>query len=361
MPDNTQETLDSTGLVDNELSTSPDPVTDTGTSAASSDATPVAPTPTEQAPSPADSVDAEHTPGDGEASPKAGETGVPSGNPADPYQKRYQDVQGWATKVHQANLELKKQHEVLQRQIQEVQQSYAGVQPGEIEQWRQSRARPPWDPKSPEHQSFRETVSEARIHERLIQRTTDPAQREALQKLAMDELGPAKLKLLEDWRADVRQQEYERQLNPREYFRKIIQEDARPVVHETLQSADNDRQSAMRGRQEAEKWMANKEVATPENIQKVLKYMSESKMPFEVAAIVVEREHYKSRVSQADKVRQSAEEKERLLQGNAAGVISRNPSSSKKVDVKQYLKDKGVNNSRQAIDELFNLDHQGLL
>lgn len=361
MSDNTtKESLDIVPENSTQLQSSPDSGSDTG-SAAAVEATQSPAAPTDQASSPADSAIAEHTLGDGEAGFKAGETGVPTGNPADPFEKRFKDVQGWATKINQEKLELLRRFEEQQQQFREMQQRFAGIQPDEINQWRQSRAYKPWEPESPEHQEFLRLVDKAEFFDDLARGETDQNELKRLQSKMVNAIGERGLKMLEDWKADVRSQERERRLNPRAYYQKLIREQAQPVVRETLQTTNQEYQQALKGREAAQKWMANKEVATEGNIKTVLKYMNESGMPFEVASAIVERDHYKSKVSSADKARQSAEEKERLLQGNAAGAISRSPSSSKKVDVKQYLRDKGVTNSRQSIDELFDLDRQGLL
>ncbi len=104
----------------------------------------------------------------------------------------------------------------------------------------------------------------------------------------------------------------------------------------------------------------NAEIASPENIKSVLDLMQKG-APFSVASASVERDHYRSLVSGANKAKQSAEEKERLLQGNAAGVIARNPRSAKKADFKAVAKERGLLNERERIDLAFELDQQGLL
>jgi hypothetical protein len=361
MSETSNNSVDTETEIANQSLTSPSSGTDSISTAEPSGASQQAETPSTQATSPADAAPAASSPSDGVASQNAGETGVPDGNPSDPFEKRWQDTRNWANEVHQANLELKRQHEQLQQQFQDIRQQYAGVKPDELEQWRQSRALKPWDEGSPEHQDFLRLVDKAEYFDDLARRVKDPQQLQQMQQLAAESIGPKGLEMLEAWKADVRNQERERRLNPRAYYQKLIREQAQPVVRETLQTTNQEYQKAIQGKEAAQKWMSNKEVATPQNIQTVLKYMQESGMPFEVASAIVERDHYRSRVSQADKVRQSAEEKERLLQGNAAGTVARNPNSSKKVDVKQYLKDKGVTNSRATIDELFELDKKGLL
>jgi hypothetical protein len=302
---------------------------------------------------------AAHDSGEGDPGQQDAETKSTSGDDAS-FQKRYLDTRSAYNRTTQENQALKQQFTQLQQELHEMRQQFAGVKPEEVNDFRSSRALKPWDPQSPDHQSFKETVAQLRQHERVMARVTDPEMRKALNDAALEEFGPDRLKTIEAWRADVRNPEYERQLNPRAYLQKMIREESQPVVRETLQSSNQQYQQALQGKQAAESWMANKEVATQENVQKVLKYMSEHKMPFDVASAIVERDHFKSQVSNAHKAKQSAEEKERLLQGNASGAVSRNPSASKKLNVAQHLREKGIS-GRATIDELMNLDQQGLL
>lgn len=328
--------------------------TDTSTDVSQSQSSPAVDGTSPDASAPADSQPGDGNPGQqGSAETKA--------TSPEAWEKRYKDTQSWATKTHQEKLELERRYKEAEQRIQEMESRYAGVKPDEIEKWRSQQALNPWDEGSPEHQFFLDTVREVRVHERLIQKAANPEQRKMLQELAAQDLGDKKLQLIERWREDVRNQENERQLNPRAYYAKLIKEQAQPVVRETLQHSNQQYQQAVQGREEAQKWMAeNKEVATPENIQQVLKHMSEHRMPFNIAAAIVERDHYRNQVSNATKAKQSAEEKERLLQGNAAGGISRNPASSSKLNVAEHLKKVGPD-SRSKIDALFDLQQQGLL
>jgi predicted phage tail protein len=174
-------------------------------------------------------------------------------------------------------------------------------------------------------------------------------------------LGPEGLKTLREWRTDVAQQEWERRVNPTAFYRKLIAKEAQPVIQQSLQSVSQTYQSVQSAQQEVQKWMKdNSEVASPENIKAVLDFMGKGET-FAMASARVERDHYRSLISHANKAKQSAEEKERILQGNAAGPIARNPKSVKKVDVKAVAKERGVKNHREFADLLFELDEQGQL
>lgn len=296
---------------------------------------------------------------DGNSGQQTAETTETSAAPN--LEKRFKDTQAWATKTNQEKLELQRQFQELQQQFQEMRQQYAGVKPEEVNEWRSSKALKPWDDGSPEHSTFLNLVNKAEFFDELAQGETDPAELQKLQQRMVRAIGPDGLKMLDAWKADVRQQERERRLNPKAFYQKLIREQAQPVVRETLHESNERYQQAMRGKTDAERWIAeNKEVATDENRKKAGALMSQG-MSFEDAIARVERDHYRSQVSNAQKAKQSAEEKERLLQGNASGAVSRNPNASKKLNVAQHLKEKGITNSRSKIDELFDLDRQGLL
>ncbi len=347
------ETLDTTSTTDS----SPDTETvDAGTShgEASPEATTQPDGTSLDAPAQADPAD-----GDGNPGQPVVETET-SGAPAIPWEKRFKDTQSAYTRTSQEKQELERQFTELRQQFQEMRQQYADVKPEEVQEYRSSKALKPWDDGSPEHSTFLNLVSKAEFFDELAQGETDPAELQKLQQRMVRAIGEPGLMMLDAWKADVRQQERERRLNPKAFYQKLIREQAQPVVRETLQHSNQQYQEGLRGRQDAEKWMANKEVATPENVQKMLQLMDKSRMPFEVASAIVERDHFRSQVSNATKAKQSAEEKERLLQGNAAGAVSRNPSSSKRLDVTKHLKEKGIS-GRAMLDELMALEQQGLL
>jgi hypothetical protein len=275
-------------------------------------------------------------------------------NPADgqgsvSYEEQYKRVQGWATKVHQRNLELEQRLKALEESAQK--QSQQSAQP----------QTEPWDPEDARHQDFLKLVDKADYYSELIQGEDNPEIKKLLQDKQLRLLGNEGVDLLQRWQRAVRSQERERRLNPQAFYRKLIRQEAQPVVQETLQTTSQQYQQVQQARGDVESWMSkNKDIATPENIKAILGHM-QSGMPFQVASAIAERDHYRKQVSAAQKASASAEEKERLLQGNAAGVVSRNPNASKQLDVAKLLKESGARNSREKIDKLFDLDRQGLL
>lgn len=267
-----------------------------------------------------------------------------------PYEKQYKEVQGWATKVRQQNLDLQRQLQDLQAQVQ-AQQQKQSVDSG----------LKPWDEGHQEHQTFLRYFQEAEYFDDLIRGEENPEFKQRLIEKQTQRLGDKGIQMLREHRSAV--QDYQRQmrLNPWAHQNKVISEKSRAEAQAVLQSTSQSYQVQIQARDHVQSWIkGNTEVSTPENIRAVLGLM-EKGVSFDQASAVVERDYYRSQVSNAKKVAASAGEKERLLQGNAAGGISRNPNASKKIDVSKHLKEKGLPDSRSRIDELFNLDQQGLL
>jgi hypothetical protein len=344
------ETIDEAASGDDTAASSATQTTDNA-SAGSASADNQAGDPTASTSADAGSAVADNPSDDGNQAPSQGNTeteAAPQTQPTDS-DRQYKAVQSWATKVRQENQELQRQ---LQELRQQVQASHQKSTPEVI---------PPHDERSPEHQDFLRFHDKADFYEELIQGEQDPAEIQKLQAKMHRVLGERGVKMLSDWRDDVRRQERERRLNPKAFYSKLIRQEAQPVVQETLQSTSQNYQQMIQARDEAQKWIqSNPEVATPQNIQAVIAMM-EKGVKFDQASASVERDHYRNLVSNAKKMAASAEEKERLLQGNAAGAIHRNPNASRKVDVGKLRKDKGIQNGRQLIDELFDLDSKGML
>jgi hypothetical protein len=289
------------------------------------------------------------------------ETTNETAKPAIDYKQRYADqLKSW----QQENAERQRwqtQADTFQRELAELKKQYQGIQPQEIEKYRSQQQVPVWDEQSPGHQQFLELRRTYDLYERAMRSAPDDATKQWLGQQMSQEIGPEGAKVLREWQADYRRQEWERQNNPSAFYRKLIQKEAQPVIQQSLQNVSSTYQSVQSAQQEVQKWMTeSKEVATPENIKAVLGLMEKGET-FATAAARVERDHFRTLVSTAKKAQQSAEEKERLLQGNASGTIARNPNTAKKVDFKAVVKERGITNERDRIDLLFDLDNQGML
>jgi hypothetical protein len=258
----------------------------------------------------------------------------------------------------QQRLAFEKQAQELQAKLEQLTQQFQGADPREFQEFRDNR-KPQWDSTHPKHAEFVDLVKSAQKYDQLINSAKDDATREFLIQARDADLGQDGISKLREWRADVRRQEWERQINPREYYAKMIRQEAQPVVRETLQSTSQRYQETTQAVESVKTWLSeNKAIATPENLQK-LEGMMQQGMPFERASMLIERDHFKAQISGADAAKRSAEEKERLLQGNAAGVIARNPNSGRFVDTKELRKQSA--DSRDYADKLFDLDSKGLL
>jgi hypothetical protein len=262
--------------------------------------------------------------------------------------EQYKRLQAWATKLSQRNHEIQAEMERLKSQHQSSQET--AKQP----------ATEPWDPEDSRHQEFLKLVDKADYFDEMIRGEGDENLVKAIQQKQLRVIGNDGIELLQRWQRAVRLQERERRLNPAAFYRKLIRQEAQPVVRETLQTTNESYQRQVQAVDDVRQWMAQSDIATDENKKAVIAFM-EKGMPFDIARTAVEREHYRKMVSAAKKATASADEKERLLQGNAAGVVSRNPNASKKVDVAKLRQEKGITDGRALIDELFDLDQKGML
>lgn len=348
--------VDSSEISDNTEETGPS--SDTG-DAAPAHADTQAAAPADQASGSADSALADTQAADGAGSLTVGADTQPT---TDPYEPRYKALQSQYTKEHQELLNLRKQMEEFQGQFQQLQQQYSGISPQAISEFQRQQQLPPWSPESPEHPKFRELLAKAEYLDEIARGETDPERQKWLAQKQEQVLGAEGLQTLAKWQAWRRADERERRIDPQAYYRKLAREEAEKAARDVLKDSSSRYQQMQAGVQEAQAWSkANPHLVTKENLDQIEQYMQQHGMPFSVAAAIVERDHYRSQVSSAEKAKASAEEKERLLQGNAAGAITRNPRTSKKIDVKQYFAEKGITDERSKIDALFELDQQGLL
>ncbi len=277
------------------------------------------------------------------------------------YRQRYADqLKSWQQEKADRT-RFQQQAEQFQQELAQLKQQFQGIQPQEVEQYRQTKELPVWDKRSPNHSKFLELRRLYDHYEEDMRAAPDDATRQWLSQRMSQVLGPEGAKTLRTWRDHVRQREWERQNDPDSYYRELIQREAQPVIQQQLQNVSQTYQSVQSAQAEVQKWMKeNAEVATPENIKQILGLMEKGEN-FTAAAYRVERDYYRSQVLPAKQAKASAEEKERLLQGNAAGTIARNPNTAKKVDFKAVAKERGLVSERDRIELLMELDHQGLL
>lgn len=302
-----------------------------------------------------------HVAEDAKAPTSAETTNEASPPPEVDYKKRFIGAQKSWEQERAEKVALQQQAAQFQKELADLKRQFQGIQPQEVEKYRQQQAVPVWDESNPNHQQFLELRRVYDYYERNMRAAPDDATRQWLGQQMGQELGAEGTKTLREWQSDVRRQEWERQTNPQAFYRKLIQKEAQPVIQQSLQNVSQTYQSVQTAQQDVQKWMKDTEVATPANIKAVHDLMQTEGVPFTVAAARVERDHYRSMVSGANKAKASAEEKERLLQGNAAGVIARNPQTGKFVDYKAVAKERNLVSERDRIDLLFELDSQGRL
>lgn len=292
------------------------------------------------------------------------ETKSPDPQPAIDWQKRFVNGQkSWKQDAEERD-RFRQQAEQFQRELNELKNQYQGVRREDVEQFRASKKVQPWSKESPDHANFLDLRRTYEQYERQMRSAPDDATRQWLAQQMNQEISADEAKTLREWKADVRRQKWELENNPRDFYRDLIQREAQPVIQQHLQGVSQTYQSVQSAQNEVQKWMKdNQEVASPENIKSILGMMEKGES-FQIASARIERDHYRKQVSQAKNDKQSAEEKERLLQGNAAGVIARNPQTTKKVDPKAVAQERGIKvgaGDRRYIDLLLELDAEGRL
>ncbi len=354
------EDIDTTDAV-SDTATSTEPESQTGSVDTSTDVTQSTTTNTAESSTDAGSTDVVTQVASDAQATQSAETTNTNPHPEIDYKARYaSQLKSWQQERAEKQAIQAKLEELTQRYETQNKQ-YQGIQPQEIEQFRAQQKVPVWDETSPGHQQFLETRKTYEHYERKLNRAPDDATKQWLMQEMNQDISPEEAKTLREWKADVRRQEWERQTNPAAYYRKLIQKEAQPVIQDSLRNVSQTYQSVQSAQQEVQSWLKdNPEIASQANVKAVFDLMSKGET-FSVAAARVERDHFRSLVSTAHKAKASAEEKERLLQGNAAGTIARNPQTGKFVDYKQVAKEKGLTNERDRMDLLFELDGQGQL
>lgn len=259
-----------------------------------------------------------------------------------------------STKSWQQEQSRAKQLEQELQQLREQIKPFQGIDQAQFQQFQQSQGVPMWDSSHKQHNEFLELRRTAEHYHRLIANAGTPETKDWLFEQMREQLGEDGLKTLQNWKKDVQRQNYELQTNPREFYRKLIQSETKPVIQNHLQTVSQTYQETEAAKQQAASWMKDNPVATAENIQSVMKLM-DGGMKFEQATLQVERDHWKSQIGRANDAKSSAEEKERLLQGRTASTVVRNPQTDKRVDFVKYKTEKNLT-PRQSIDALFELD-----
>ncbi len=289
------------------------------------------------------------------------ETKSPDAQPEVDYKARFAGAQKSWQQERADRERYQQQADQFQRELQALRNQFQGVQPQDIEQYRKTQELPVWDKRNPNHANFLELRRQYDHYEEDMRAAPDDATRQWLSQRMSQTIGPEGAKTLRSWRDHVRQREWARQTDPDSYYRELIQKEAQPVIQQQLQNVSQTYQSVQSAQAEVQKWMAdNKDVASPDNIKSILGMM-EKGATFEVASARVERDHFRSKVTAAAQDKASAEERQRLLEGNAAGTIARNPRTGRFVDPKAVAKERGLTSEADRIKLLFDLDQEGRL
>ena len=258
-------------------------------------------------------------------------------------ESRYKSLQAEFTRTSQARAEF-------ERKLQEMEKR--------LEQQSQSQE-PIYSPRHPRNADFRKAYDAyAYTRNQLSQQYDATRTEQALKGIFGDRFGSFR-----EYENHLEERKREAFSDPDAWFEKQFQDRFNKTIPQWQQNVAQQYQTVSTAQQEVQQWMSsNKEIATPENCQKVAAMM-EKGATFNEASAKIERDFYRSKIDGANQANVSADEKQRLLEQNAAHTITRTPASNHKVDVKKVWKERGIdpNNQDQKIRALMELDEAGKL
>ncbi len=264
--------------------------------------------------------------------------------PPDPAEESYKArFSGLSRKYDQERARAQQLHQRLQ-ELEAQAKRYEGIPLDRaVQQYQAVQGLKPWDDGHPDFGRFQQLWSQAQWANELARSEPDPAVKKAILDRHFDAIADADRQLLQEHMRFVRAEQQQQAMNPAAYLQRQIQRHAQPVVQQNFQNVAHQQQQVMQATASVQKWISeNAELATKENREAIANLMQTRNLPFEHAVVQWERDHYRGKVSGIDAKARSVEEKERLLQGKAAGIITRNPSTKQGVSVSGYLKEKGI-------------------
>lgn len=242
-------------------------------------------------------------------------------------EKRYSDLRGHENK--------QTQHlQRIQREFQEMQSRYQGIDPQEIARYRQSQQEAArrdlkrWDPRHPDHHKFQGTLTKRdALNSQIgkLRNRTDitPEQKQALElELVESALSPEEQTELRDH--GVMNREF--MLNPLANSRAIAREEAREAFREMWQQETQRTQAEQSVQRDLANPVLAELAADPrmnERMTAIMQGLSNRQLsPWQIAKHVALLESQlgslQSRVGEADNAKSQASEQQRLLQSGAS-------------------------------------------
>lgn len=292
---------------------------------------------------------------DGPGTLKAGvETPTQQAAP-DPFEKRWKDTQAAYTRERQARLEHERQLQEMQKRLRDFEEKSAASKLSV------------WDPKHPGHQNFARALERRKDLNRWLSSANTPEQKEWIRQLAAQEFPNDLRQQIADYENYLEQKQRELFQNPDAYIQNAARKMAEELINEKFGSAAQTFEVQQKASQEVGQWFgdpANAEIIKSQRdwMHQELQRLGNNPNAWELVRNGAEARYWRSRVSGVETKAQTAEEKERLLRGNAAQTVSTSPKTARRTDPVAIAKERGIRiNSPQWFDLLRDLDQAGKL
>jgi len=288
----------------------------------------------------------------------SGEKQQPTAQPSIDIEKRLRDNQAAYQREHQERLRLQQEHEKLRRQVEQ----FRDIDARELDDFRRSKQAqvPMWHRKHPEHEKFKRYLQTAEIIQQQLAGIEDPNEKAIAQKYALRALPEEAQRVLQEYREHTTSRQREMFTDPdgflEEKFDKFFQE----RISKWHQGTAQEFQEATMASKEVNDWFEKNQHMWRGQEQQIAQRLQRGE-DWNIIQRDVELAYYRKTFSSADTAKKSAEEKERLLRGNAAAAVAHDPKSTGKVDPIALFKQQGGDiNDRSAYNSfIFELAKQG--
>jgi len=273
-------------------------------------------------------ADSQANAGSGSLTP---DTETRSANP-DPYEKRYKDTQAAYTKERQRSIDLERKYQEIERRYQDQEKQQAAAK------------LPEWNPQHPNHANFQRVLERQRDLERWHAQAKTPEQQAAIAEIFNNEFPTDVATKIKAYRDHLSEQSRQFLVDPETAVQKYIQQMVPQIVQSHMGQAAQSYQQQEAARQEISPWFsdtANADVIKSQG-EWMMQQLSAPGANWDYVKASAEARYYKSQFSGSRIAVASAEEKERLLRGNAAGVVSNSPPGQKSQDLNKIAEKRGL-------------------
>lgn len=260
--------------------------------------------------------------------------------------------------------ELRKREAALTQQVQQFQsqfQQYQGIDPNSVRAWQQAQQRaqqeqlPVWNRNNPNNGRFQQTQTKWSAYKDAMNRATTPEAKEAVRSTLGASFAPDEVQAIQQWENHQREFQANFAADPAGTIASVVDQHVQRAIQQHQQRAQAE--------QSVGQWFedpSNKEIVGRYGQQMMQALRNNSwDMVRQYFANQAKLDGLQSRVGEADKAVTAANEKERLLKGQAA--VTRDPKVQTTVDPMAVAKKRGIQPGSAAYwDLLHELKESGL-